>query len=83
MSGQLLIVDDEPNIREVLRIVLDGEGYSVSEAATYAEAMQLLGQTTFDLVICDIFLPDGNGLDLVRSYHASNPNTHFVVVTAW
>ena len=82
MSGQLLIVDDEPNIREVLRIVLDGEGYSVSEAATYAEAMQLLGQTTFDLVICDIFLPDGNGLDLVRSYHASNPNTHFVVVTA-
>ncbi len=82
MSGQLLIVDDEPNIREVLRIVLDGEGYSVSEAATYAEAMQLLGQTTFDLVICDIFLPDGNGLDLVRSYHASNPDTHFVVVTA-
>lgn len=82
MNGQLLIVDDEPNIREVLRIVLDGEGYSVSEAATYAEAMQLLGQTTFDLVICDIFLPDGNGLDLVRSYHASNPDTHFVVVTA-
>ena len=82
MSGRLLIVDDEPNIREVLRIVLDGEGYSVSEAATYAEAMQLLGQATFDLVICDIFLPDGNGLDLVRSYHASNPNTHFVVVTA-
>ncbi len=82
MNGHLLIVDDEPNIREVLRIVLDGEGYSVSEAATYAEAMQLLGQTTFDLVICDIFLPDGNGLDLVRSYHASNPDTHFVVVTA-
>ncbi len=82
MSGQLLIVDDEPNIREVLRIVLDGEGYSVSEAATYAEAMQLLGQAKFDLVICDIFLPDGNGLDLVRSYHASNPDTHFVVVTA-
>ena len=82
MSGRLLIVDDEPNIREVLRIVLDGEGYSVSEAATYAEAMQLLGQTSFDLVICDIFLPDGNGLDLVRSYHDSNPNTHFVVVTA-
>ena len=82
MSGRLLIVDDEPNIREVLRIVLEAEGYSVDEAATYHEAMQSLDHTEFDLVICDIFLPDGNGLDLVRSYHGGHPNTHFVVVTA-
>ena len=82
MTGHLLVVDDEPNIREVLRIVLEAEGYDVREAATYGEAMQLLGKTTFDLVICDIVLPDGNGLDLVRSYHAGHPDTKFVVITA-
>jgi len=82
VTGHLLIVDDEPNIREVLRIVLESEGYDVREAATYAQAMQLLGKSTFDLVICDVVLPDGNGLDLVRSYHSGNPDTKFVVVTA-
>ena len=82
MTGQILIVDDEPNIREVLRIVLEAEGYEVREASTYGEAMQLLGKKKFDLVICDIVLPDGNGLDLVRSYHAGHPDTKFVVITA-
>ncbi len=82
MSAQLLVIDDETNIREVLRIVLEGEGYAVREASTYAEAMQVLGQATFDLVICDIVLPDGNGLDLVRSYHASHPTMDFIMITA-
>jgi two-component system response regulator PilR (NtrC family) len=82
VSGRLLVVDDERNIREVLRIVLEGEGYDVSEASTYAEAIRELERADFDLVICDIFLPDGNGLDLVRSYHPGHPDTHFVVITA-
>ncbi len=82
MSGRLLVVDDERNIREVLRIVLEGEGYEVSEASTYADAMRELERGSFDLVLCDIFLPDGNGLDLVRSYHPTHPDTHFVVITA-
>ncbi len=82
MNRHILVIDDEPNIREVLRIVLETEGYDVREAATYSEASQLLGKTTFDLVVCDIVLPDGNGLDLVRSYHAGHPETQFIVVTA-
>jgi two-component system response regulator PilR (NtrC family) len=82
VSCRLLVVDDERNIREVLRIVLEGEGYEVAEASTYAEAMRELEREMFDLVICDIFLPDGNGLDLVRAYHPGHPDTHFVVITA-
>ncbi len=82
MTGRLLVVDDEPNIREVLRIVLEAEGYGVREAETYAQATDLLGKSSFDLVICDIVLPDGNGLDLVRSYHPGHPDTKFVVITA-
>jgi two-component system, NtrC family, response regulator PilR len=82
MSRRLLVIDDERNIRELLRIVFEVEGYTFSEASTCAEAAQRLDQESFDLVICDIFLPDGNGLDLVRSYHAKQPDTHFVVITA-
>jgi two-component system response regulator PilR (NtrC family) len=82
VSRHLLVVDDERNIRELLRIVFEVEGYTVTEASTYAEATGRLEQGGFDLVICDIFLPDGNGLDLVRSFHARDPDTHFVVITA-
>jgi two-component system response regulator PilR (NtrC family) len=82
VSRHLLIVDDERNIRELLRIVFEVEGYMVTEASTHAEATQRLEQGSFDLVICDIFLPDGNGLDLVRAYHPTHPDTHFVVITA-
>jgi two-component system response regulator PilR (NtrC family) len=82
VSRHLLIVDDERNIRELLRIVFEVEGYTVTEASTHAEATQRLEQGIFDLVICDIFLPDGNGLDLVRAYHPTHPDTHFVVITA-
>ena len=82
MSGRILVVDDEPNLRELLRIVLEGEGYTVRTAASYAEGTQLLTHETFDLVICDIFLPDGNGLDLVRTFRPTLERTQFVVVTA-
>jgi two-component system, NtrC family, response regulator PilR len=82
MSGRILVVDDEPNLRELLRIVLEGDGHFVLLAATFSEAMEVLTKEQFDLVICDIFLPDGNGLDIVRTYHATNPKTAFVVITA-
>ncbi len=82
MSGRILVVDDEPNLRELLRIVLDGEGYQVREAATYKEGAQLLAHETFELAICDIVLPDGNGLDLLRTHHAAMPDTRFVMITA-
>jgi len=82
VKPRLLIVEDEDNLRELLRIVFEGEGYTVREAATYAGATRLLAATSYNLVICDIVLPDGNGLDLVRTHHASRPDTPFLVITA-
>ncbi len=82
MSRRLLVIDDERNIRELLRIVFEVEGYEVLEASSCEEAVRRLDSESLDLVICDIFLPDGNGLDLVRSYHSKRPDTHFVVITA-
>jgi two-component system, NtrC family, response regulator PilR len=82
VTAKVLVIDDEPNLRELLRIVLESEGYDVREAATYAEAQQVLAKERQDLVLCDIYLPDGSGLDLVRTYHPANPDTAFVVITA-
>jgi two-component system, NtrC family, response regulator PilR len=82
VKPRLLIVEDEDNLRELLRIVFEGEGYTVREAATYAGATRLLAATSYNLVICDIVLPDGNGLDLVRTHHASRPDIPFLVITA-
>lgn len=78
----ILVIDDEANLRQLLRILLEGEGYAVHEAASYQEALQALATIRFDVVMCDIFLPDGNGLDLVRTCHGSHPDTKFIVITA-
>jgi two-component system response regulator PilR (NtrC family) len=82
MSGRILVVDDEPSLRELLRIVLESEGYTVNEAASYEEATHRLASEQYNLVICDIFLPDGNGMDLVRAFRDAKPDTAFVVITA-
>ncbi len=82
MKPRILVVDDEASLRELLRIVLEGEGYTVCEAATYREAAATLAREAFDLVICDIVLPDGNGLDLLRAHRASRPEAQFVMITA-
>lgn len=82
MSGRILVVDDEPNLRVLLRIMLEGEGYVVQEAASFREAASALTRESFDVAICDIFLPDGNGLDLLRTFRSTKPDTQFVVITA-
>jgi len=82
VTGRILVVDDEASIRELLRIVLEGEGYRVAEAGTAAAAAALLASEPLDLVICDIVLPDGNGLDLVRSHRDRADAPNFVVITA-
>jgi two-component system response regulator PilR (NtrC family) len=82
VSARILVVDDEASLRELLRIVLEAEGYRVALAATYKEATRELSQRSYDLVICDIVLPDGNGLDLLRVHHKTRPETPFAMITA-
>lgn len=79
---RILVVDDEAPMRELLRIILEAEGYSVMEAASLSEARAKLQRGRFDLVVCDIYLPDGNGLELIRSARQNNQETPFVVITA-
>jgi DNA-binding response OmpR family regulator len=63
--ARILLVDDEPAIRESLAFALRRDGFDVSEAASLREARPLTGDA--DLVLLDLVLPDGNGLDFLRS----------------
>ena len=53
----ILIVDDNPEIREIINVLLGGEGFEVSEAANGAQALTLIEQQDFDLIILDIMMP--------------------------
>jgi DNA-binding NtrC family response regulator len=65
-SNSILLVEDEPGAHEVLRIVLEDEGYEVISATSVKETRALLGSQSFLGAIVDGLLPDGGGLDLVH-----------------
>ena len=77
-----LIVDDEPDICELLEITLSRMGIDTRAALDIAAAHELLQQQTFDLCISDMRLPDGDGIDLVRKISAEYPNLPVAMITA-
>jgi len=60
-TSRILIVDDNSEIREVINILLSGEGYEVSEAGNGAEALEKIRQEEYDLIILDVMMPGLNG----------------------
>jgi two-component system OmpR family response regulator len=70
LNKQILVVDDEPRIREVVQYALEREGCKVYLAENAKQAARALGEQALDLIVLDIMLPDANGLDLCREYRA-------------
>lgn len=68
--ARILLVDDDPDIREVLRDHLESAGHSVVEAQNGRVGMVMLGENPYDLVITDVFMPDGDGLEFINELHA-------------
>ena len=68
--NHLLIVDDEAEIRESLEEILQEEGYAVTSTPTASEAMILMHDAPYDVVLLDIWLPDRDGLDVLSDIHA-------------
>ena len=83
MEGRVLIVDDEQSLVDFLSVLCTGEGLSVSTAYSVGEARERLAESTPDLVLCDMMMPDGNGLDLLREIKATNLPTSVVLMTAY
>jgi two-component system, NtrC family, response regulator PilR len=82
MTPRALIVDDEPDILDLLSITLGRMQIQVSTAANYASAVQQLGGQKFDLVLTDMRLPDGDGLDLLEWIQGHRPGVPVAVITA-
>ena len=66
MSQKILIIEDEPDIRKTLEYNISREGYEVISASSLLEARQNLESSSFSLLLLDLMLPDGSGLDLFR-----------------
>ena len=78
----VLIVDDEASLRDFMTIVFEEDGWKVETAATLAEGRAILQKDEPDLVLCDLMLPDGSGLDLLREIKAQNPTVAVIMITA-
>jgi two-component system response regulator PilR (NtrC family) len=81
--SRILVVDDEPDLRTLYELTLLREGHLVDAAGTLTEARQQLAHQRYDLLITDMRLPDGLGLDLLRDGTAAARASRTVVVTAY
>ena len=80
--SKILVVDDEVQIRTLLSRMLELEGYEVCQAGDCRTALKQLEFQSPDVALCDVFLPDGNGVDLVSSIKKTAPNVEIILLTA-
>lgn len=80
-SGAILIVDDERELREVMKQLLTDEGYTVIGAEDGAEAARLIAKTHFDLVITDLIMPEKDGIELMNEMRWKQPELRIVAMS--
>ncbi len=82
MEKRILIVDDDFSLRKVMSKALSSKEISVKSVASVSEAWVRLGHENFDLIICDVMLPDGDGLELVKKIKDKNKNQKIIIISA-
>jgi DNA-binding NtrC family response regulator len=80
--GRILVVDDERSLREFLTILLEQEGYEVTTADSVASGIETVLDGNFDLVMCDLKLPDGSGLEVLGAARKQQVESPFIIITA-
>jgi len=83
MHGNILIIDDEIKLLKLLGMILSQEDFNVKEASTARSAMTMLEQYDFDVVLCDVRLPDAFGVELVKSVKTKYPHLEIILMTAF
>jgi DNA-binding NtrC family response regulator len=81
MKQHILVVDDEPPIRELLQSYFQKHGYEVTTAATAEEAVRLADDLPLHLVVLDVLLPDSDGLETLQTLKGSHPNLPVIIMT--
>ena len=83
MTGNILIIDDEKQLRNLLKRIIDLEGFKVEEAETIKAGFDVLKRKEIDVILCDVKLPDGNGIDFVKEAKEKYPLTEIILLTAY
>lgn len=83
MNSQILLIDDEESLRKLMGRLIRLEGYAVEEAASLKAASDILKRKAFDIVLCDVKLPDGNGVDFAKEIKKLYPSTEIILLTAY
>jgi CheY-like chemotaxis protein len=81
--SKILIVDDEEAIRQLLRIMCTGEGHHVDLAESGLEAIELLKQCAYDVLITDLKMTLISGLELAKVVRSAYPQTKIIMITGW
>jgi two-component system response regulator FlrC len=80
---RILVIDDDPGFRELLAAILSDEGYEVESGASVADALRLGAARQYNLVISDLRLPDGSGIEILRWFAEQAPNVPVIMITAF
>lgn len=80
---KILIVDDEEKLRSLLARIIGLEGFDVVQAEDCKSALKKVTQMDFDVILCDVKLPDGNGVDLCAQIKQQHPHTEIILLTAY
>ncbi|MDB5243435.1 MAG: sigma-54-dependent Fis family transcriptional regulator [Spirosoma sp.] len=83
MPASILLIDDEPELRQLLARILELEGHTVLQAGSAGAGLRTLESQQVQLVICDVKLPDANGVDLVVRLKRDYPATEIILLTAY
>ena len=82
-KGKILIIDDEEKLRSLLARIISLEGFTVNESDTLKAAEKFLEKEYADVILCDVKLPDGSGVDFVKKTKAKYPLTEIILLTAY
>ncbi len=82
-KGNILVIDDELGIREGCQRALEPQGFTVETAATIQEGLRKIQEGDFDLVLLDVMMPDGRGIDLLAPIHEKDPDIVSVIITGY
>jgi len=83
MLATILLIDDEEKLRQLLARILQLEGYQVLQAGNIRQGLQILQQQEVDAVICDVKLPDANGVEAVKLIREKAPSSQIIMLTAY
>ena len=79
--AHILVIDDESTSRAILREILEEAGHQISEAADGSEGIRAYEENRPDVVIVDLFMPPGGGLDVIRKLKSSSPNLKIIAIS--